>query len=319
MAAVDGFVPMHISQQSRHPSPQLQQQQLATWHLFASRYNGPPVDGLGKLQDFGSNDDDNNENRSKEQKAEFRDLLDRVLTASKAEHIPSLLTKHTELLLRMPGMVATEVIQELLEESNDQGGESEVERVAEAIDMVLSFTEDFVNQSKSLDDDNKQLLGKIIRTMTDTDGSEREREENLDELIAREKEHFTRGFLRHLDGECERIASAPSLNKESMRLQEILFVIKTRILEELGEDLGEGALVLGQLIAYEDKKERLAVLEAGLQVRGIGFAQELLGLTEEALEGFQAVPNGVDPTLVSRVEEIDERVKSFVEENSTFQ
>ena len=76
---------------------------------------------------------------------------------------------------------------------------------------------------------------------------------------------------------------------------------------------------MGQLIAYEDKKERLAVLEAGLQVRGIGFAQELLGLTEEALEGFQAVPNGVDPTLVSRVEEIDERVKSFVEENSTFQ
>ena len=102
-------------------------------------------------------------------------------------------------------------------------------------------------------------------------------------------------------------------------MKEILLVIKTRIVEELGKDLGEGALVLGQLVAYEEKQERLAILDAGLTVRGIEFAVELGDLTEEALQGFKAVPGGADPTLVKRVEEIDEHVRAFIEKNNDFQ
>ena len=351
MVEVDGFLPKsqyYFNDYYRQHVPPLafkniHEERIATTIVsLASRY-GPPTDDLLKdlsnQRDDDDDDDDNAQDRhqrnNQEQKIEFRQLLDRVLHASAAEHIPSLLTKHTELLLRMTGVVVTETIQEILEEYREKGDTSEVERVSETIEMILSFTEDFVNQSKAMDDNNKRLLGRIIRTMTESRSSssssnnksqddvplsESNREEMLDQLIASEKNNFTRGFLRYLDGECDRIASAPTISKESTRLRETLLVIKARILEELGQDLGEGALVLGQLVAYDDRNERLAVLDAGLQVRGIDFAQELMGLTEEALVGFQAVPNGdVDPTLVSRVEEIDERVRAYVKDNSAFQ
>lgn len=322
-AVVDAFVPPTHYNYCPPKQPAL---------FLSSRY-GPPLDDRGDLRDLldGEEEEEEEDVSQRQQqlfKTEFKSLLDQVLEASAVEHIPSLLTKHTQLLLRMPPVVVSETIQELLDDTtttttgdDDDDGE-EVERVTEAVDMILSFVEDFVTHSKTMDDNHKQLLGHILRTMTNNnkDDDDRDREEQLDEVMARSKDHFTRGFLRYLDGECDRISSAPSLNKDSARLQETLLVIKTRILEELGQDLGEGALVLGQLVAYDDRNERLAVLEAGLQVRGIEFAQELRGLTEEALVGFQAVPNGdVDPTLVSRVEEIDERVRSFVKDNGAFQ
>ena len=280
--------------------------------LAAGRRYGPPLDDFGG--DFRGKTTDDFE----QQKKKFRNLIDQILSVTKAEHIPSLLTKNTKLLLSLEGETAVEIVESILEEASQNGGEEESTRVAEAVDMILNFTEEFVNQSKNMDDYNKKLLGRIIRTMADKEGSERDREERLDELILKEKENFSRGFLRHLDSECDRIASAPKVTPESARLQEILMVIKTRILEELGKDIGEGALVLGQLIAYEDKNERMAVLEAGLTVRGVPFAIELASLTQEALDGFKNVPS-VDQTLVSRVEEIDQAVKKYIEENSEFQ
>mmetsp|Transcript_20925 Transcript_20925/g.34310 ORF Transcript_20925/g.34310 Transcript_20925/m.34310 type:complete len:129 (+) Transcript_20925:1066-1452(+) len=117
------------------------------------------------------------------------------------------------------------------------------------------------------------------------------------------------------------IASLPTISPESAKMLEILHVIQTRILEELGKSIGEGAIVLGQLLGYDDKAERLAVLDAGLAVRGVEFARELKGLTNEALEGFEAVQQqqqdggsgGVDPELVKSVEEMDERIQLFID------
>ena len=79
------------------------------------------------------------------------------------------------------------------------------------------------------------------------------------------------------------------------------------------QDIGEGALVLGQLLGYDDTKERLAVLDAGLTVRGPEFAYEMVALTEEALDGFQRVPGGADPELVERVSGIQARLRHFID------
>jgi hypothetical protein len=278
---------------------------------FATRY-GPPLDDIE--QSFRQGDE---EERRDQQKQEFRTLLSQVIQAlqsDRPEHIPSLLTKNTHLLLRMTGESVVELVQQALEGSNDDNQQT----VELALEMMVSFAEDFVEESKQLDDGHKHLLGKIIRTMTDAKGTAREREELLDQFMKTHKEEFTRGFLRHVEGQIQRIASAPNLTTENYKLQETLRVIQTRILEELGHDLGEGAMVLGQLIAYEDNSERIAVLEAGLQVRGVAFAQELASLTEEALQGFKTAGN-VDPTLVARVTEIDQRIKEFIEEHRSFQ
>lgn len=84
------------------------------------------------------------------------------------------------------------------------------------------------------------------------------------------------------------------------------------------QDIGEGAIVLGQLLGYTDESERMAVLDAGLAVRGVEFAKEMRQLTEEALDGFEAVRKSegrdeVDPELVKSVERIDGRIRSFIE------
>lgn len=85
------------------------------------------------------------------------------------------------------------------------------------------------------------------------------------------------------------------------------------------QDIGEEALVLGQLLGYDDARERLAVLDAGLTVRGLDFAKRMAALTKEALEGFTRVPCGADPDLVERVSQIDVRLRKFIEQQRTLQ
>ncbi len=77
-------------------------------------------------------------------------------------------------------------------------------------------------------------------------------------------------------------------------------------------------------MGYDDDNERLAVLDAGLTVRGTEFAIELCKLTGEALEDFRAMTSTstsgedgrvnvvVDPELVRRVESIDGRIRTFI-------
>ena len=102
-------------------------------------------------------------------------------------------------------------------------------------------------------------------------------------------------------------------------------VIQTRVLEELGKDIGndggEAALVLGQLMGYETITEMIGVLDAGLKVRGddIEFAIEMKNLTTEALEGFTRVPGGgVDPDLIDRVTKIQNRLEDYLDESNQF-
>ncbi|KAL7426267.1 hypothetical protein ACHAXH_000656 [Discostella pseudostelligera] len=193
--------------------------------------------------------------------------------------------------------------------------------------MILTFVESFVEQTKSMDDVYKQLLGKIFQSIAPgaSDGSSSgstpsqstssaNMENQLDNLLSSEKAAFTPGFLRHVEGECFRIASLSTISPESVKMLQILRLIQTRVLEELGKDIGEGAIVLGQLLGYEDESERLAVLDAGLTVRGVEFANELAALTEEALEGFEqaSARENVDAELVDRVRVIDDRIRKFI-------
>jgi plasmid stabilization system protein ParE len=261
--------------------------------------------------------DNNNERKQK-----FRTLLEESLATTKADHLPRLLANNIELIMSLQyGGEGAQVISELIEEAKAEGQE-QFQRTVEVAETIVTFAEDFVEQASQMDDQNKLLLGKIIKTMTFKDYGDdapRDREEVLDQLMEEEKENFTPGFLRHIEGECERIANAPKMTPESARLMEILRIIQTRVLEELGQDMGEAALVLGQLMGYENKDELLGVLDAGLTVRGKDFAFEMAALTEEALGGFQRVPGGVDPELVERVTFIDRRLREFLEETDEFQ
>jgi hypothetical protein len=252
---------------------------------------------------------------SAEQKAKFASIFNQVMECQVREHLPSILTSNIDFLLQLRGEAGVNLIQEQVAKVEATEDEEMIQRAHAAVEYMVYFLEAFVSEAKILDDNNKQLLGKILRCMTDEgDGqSSFTKEEKLDVLMNEEKQNFTPGFLRHLEGECTRIGNAKKMDKETTKLLEVMRMIQTRVIEELGQDLGEGAQVLSQLLGYESDEERLAVLDAGLKVRGKGFATELKAMTEEALEGFQNVPGGVDPGLVSIIEEVDRRIGKFIE------
>lgn len=251
--------------------------------------------------------------RVNRQKTELQSLIQDVMRTTNPQHVPSIMTKHMELLLNIRGYEGSKLIESILKEAEEKG-QAHANQVMDAIEFVLSFTEAFVGNAQTLDEYNKKLLGKIIKTMSKADTPARDREELLDSLMESEKENFTPGFLRHVEGECERIAAAPTMTPESSRLLEILHIIQTRVLEELGKDMGEEAQVLGQLLGYDDAKERMAVLDAGLTVRGLDFAEGMKALTGEALDGFTRVAGGADPDLIERVSEIDSRLRKFIQQ-----
>lgn len=274
-----------------------------------------------------------------QRKVEFNKLLDRIIldgsnttttdnnneqqSQLRPETLPSLVTPHLDTILSMRGYEGTQLIQEAVAAAEATGDPDRVTQVVAACDYVLSFAEAFVAQAKSVDDQYKTLLGRVVNAMVVTkegatvEATEVERrEERLDAVLQTEREKFTPGFLRHLQGECRRIEKAPKMTTESAKLLQTLRIIQTRIVEELGKELGEAAQILGQLLGYDDDDERVAVLETGLTVRGVDFAQEMLDLTEEALRGFREdMPEGVvDPELLTRVTELHRHIVRFVQE-----
>lgn len=249
-----------------------------------------------------------------EQSEAFESMFYQVMTCEVREHLPSILTSNVDLLLGIHGQTSVELFHREVSKAEATGDEEVIERAHAAVEYIVYFIEAFITEAKATDDKNKLLLGKIIKFMASEDnGGALSKEEEFDALLRSEKENFTPGFLRHLEGECTRIANAREADDETMRLLEMMRVIQARIVEELGQDLGEGAQILGQLLGYESSEERLAVIDAGLTVRGIDFALELKAMTAEALQGFETAPGGVDPGLYAIVQEMDERIQQFIE------
>ena len=300
--------------------------------LFASRYG--PIDNDNDLLDSdeatttASATSDMNDKFNSERIA-LRKVVDSVLMVKDPQHVPSILTKNIELILSCMttedgALLVEAVIEDFL---LDQPDANTATTVLEAIDIIMTFGEEFVQHTSQIEKQNQLLLGKIIKIIASSSTSvvkDQEllgaggpsREEELDLLLEKERQQFTPGFLRHIENECQRIASAPSMTVESTRLLETLRIIQTRVLEEVcSNDLGEAAQVLGQIIGYDTKIERIAVLDAGLMVRGTSFAKELFGLTTEALTGFQNVVDGADPDLVDRVQQIHDHLQAYITQN----
>lgn len=306
-------------------------------HQLSARTYGPSDDVI--IDQEQEEWEKENDARVARQKVEFAQLLSEVVGCTNVDHLPGIMTRKIDLILNMQGFEGVAILKEAIEEAQQTGDEERIFAVESAVNLILNFAEEFVSNAASLDAGNKKLLGKIVKEITsgwDSNSASSEGkgfgnagggvkpksrpgiddEARLDALFEREKENFTPGFLRHLEGECKRIASASRLTPESGKLLETLRMIQARVVEELGQELGEGAVVLGQLLGYDDRSERLAVLDAGLTVRGVPFAKELVELTEEALEGFERVPGGADPDLVRIVTEIDERIRQFIDKKS---
>lgn len=148
------------------------------------------------------------------------------------------------------GSLLQEIMQDELLQSNENDGNSQnrVDQISDAIDLILTFVESFVEQTKTMDDVYKQLLGKIFQSIAPgasesssgitpslSSSSSANMENQLDNLLSTEKEAFTPGFLRHVEGECLRIASLSTISPESAKMLQILRLIQTRVLEELGK------------------------------------------------------------------------------------
>jgi hypothetical protein len=291
--------------------------------LTATRYGPPPGDGsvkvdLRDVDDAESRGGHGGDDARLEQ--ELREFLEKVVSASDPSHLPSILSRNMDLVLRASsGPGGIRAVEAAMRGIQERHGDGAAELANQALDTILTGAEAFVENAHQLDSQNKELLGKIVRLLADKTLTDRSREDALDSLLEREVDSFTPGFLRYVEGECDRIAAAPKLSPESSRLLEILRLVQTRVVEELGRDMGEAAQALVQLIGYESKSERLAVLDAGLAVRGLDFAEEMLSLTEEALDGFTSVPGGVDSELLVCVNDIRDRLRFHIDKERDFQ
>jgi hypothetical protein len=220
-----------------------------------ARYGPPDIP-------FNTNSNNNNDNSSNGPtptddayrstiQSQFTQILHEVMNVDAAEELPSLLTKNIDILLA--AMTLRDLIEEIIREDvqrmkdrDNDAAEQRLEDLSNAVDMIVTFVESFVEEAKSMDDVYKKLLGKIFRIIVPSGNNQLENEDivsfvegsmemTLDEVLAAEKEAFTPGFLRHLEGECGRIAALPTLSPESAKMLQILRVIQTRVLEELGK------------------------------------------------------------------------------------
>jgi len=200
-------------------------------------------------------------------KSDFIKLIDTIINGTTPEHeFPSLFTQNIDTIMRVigynsnsnsvgargggGGSLLQEIMQDELLQSNENDGNSQnrVDQISDAIDLILTFVESFVEQTKTMDDVYKQLLGKIFQSIAPgasesssgitpslSSSSSANMENQLDNLLSTEKEAFTPGFLRHVEGECLRIASLSTISPESAKMLQILRLIQTRVLEELGK------------------------------------------------------------------------------------
>ena len=198
--------------------------------LQAKRY-GPPSEEI----DYDGVDDI---------KSTFTSLLHNVMS-SKEEDIPSLLTTNIDIILK--AMSERDLLEEIMQnEASTTSSTYHLEEVSDAVNTIVTFVESFVEQTSQMETVYKQLLGRIFKLITPSKNNQMESEDTpslsvdlaeseLDKVLAEEKEAFTPGFLRHLQGECERIENGKSVTPESTRMLQILRVIQARVLEELGK------------------------------------------------------------------------------------
>lgn len=225
------------------------------------------VPRYGPVGDSGTNtaapSSSSNSDSSKDQlKAEFTSLLHKVMdtstssTTDQEDKLPSLFTTNIEMILNV---ISTDgLLEEIISDdvqsfakaiptendNNNNTTQQRLENVSNAVNVILSFIETFVEQTKSMDDVYKDILGKIFKLIAPSTSSGNDdslslssssMETQLDNLLTSEKVSFTPGFLRHVEGECRRISSLSTMSPESVKMLQILRLIQTRILEELGK------------------------------------------------------------------------------------
>lgn len=254
----------------------------ATTSSFVAQHNSyghitrpnSPSSMMMMMARYGPRDDDpqtttsttSNTEMNNKLKSEFTSLLHTIINATTPEEeYPSLFTQNIEMILNVIGSTSTneegesllEVIvqEDVQSHSNDDNDSSSkrLDQISEAVNLILSFVQTFFEQTKSIDNDYKQLLGKIFTSIAPNGGASALNDEGpsqkpaasaagasamenqLDNLLSSEQEAFTPGFLRHVEGECGRIASLKVISPESAKMLQILRLIQTRVLEELGK------------------------------------------------------------------------------------
>jgi hypothetical protein len=247
-----------------------------------------------------------------EQIEQFQSVFYQVMNCEVREHLPSIVSGSIDVFVDLRGDTGVGLLNQQVAQVEATGDPELISRAHAAVEYIVYFIEAFIGEAKMMDDNNKRILGNIIKCMLAEENQSMSKDERLDQFMANEMQSFTPGFLRHLEGECVRLQNLQTQTPETARMGQILRVTQARVIEELGKELGEGAQVLGQLLGYETSEERIAVLDAGLQVRGVDFARELKALTEEALQGFQNTPGGVDQNLINIVAEMDYRIAEFI-------
>lgn len=204
-----------------------------------------------------------------------------------------IISNNLHVLLTMRGPIGVEIMRRCIEEDAAEDNLTPL-----LVDYTIDFLETFVEEAAEADDENKRLLMEIMKAAGAGKHDDRSVANSaLDEYLKENKARFSSGFLKHLDGEVQRLRNLPGASPQTAKMMELLRVIQIRVLDEIGSDFGDAATVLSQLLQYDDVELRNKVILPGLEVRGPEFATEMLKLVEEALASVAEDDGGLAVNL----------------------
>ncbi|GMH49000.1 hypothetical protein TrLO_g15505 [Triparma laevis f. longispina] len=241
------------------------------------------------------------EERTGREEGEVTVVMDEEMTRGMAEVV----SRKVHVLLSMRGVEGVDLMKACIEEAGEDGG-----LTSGLISFIIDFLEEFVSQSASLDSRNTQLLGSLIdfvRSNNDVAKVEEFFDGNVEELDG--------NFMAHLSRQEKRLLSSPSATVETAKLLDMFKVIKVLVMDAQGRALSEGgdvAVIVNQLLQYDDDETRVQVMRAGLEARDAEWKQQFFEKIEEVIGETEGIKSDDGREMRRRLETLQKNRNEFL-------
>jgi hypothetical protein len=173
------------------------------------------------------------------------------------------------------------LMSEMLEE---EGNPIALETIRNVFDFMLSFLEEYVQETSSIESRHQRTVRQIIDAARS--GSVEFNEKMLE---LNQKGEIDYGVLKYLDGEAQRLQSEGPGSRD---LLGIIQIIRTRVATEIEESMGASASTLSRLLAFDDRYLMRAALRRAFDEMGDeGTRESFFKLAKATLRDLSAKPD----------------------------
>lgn len=121
--------------------------------------------------------------------------------------------------------------------------------------------------------------------------------------------------MAHLSRQEKRLLSSPSATVETAKLLDMFKVIKVLVMDAQGRALSEGgdvAVIVNQLLQYDDDEARVQVMRAGLEARDAEWKQQFFEKIEEVIGETEGIRSDDGREMRRRLETLQKNGNEFL-------